>query len=190
LHDEQLVQKAKGGDQAAFAELVGRFRPYAYAIAWNITLNEDDALDVTQEVWMQVAQKIGTLELPGSFKAWLAAVAARQAIDHCRKPARRREIATDADALDEALESAAGGSTPASAVQVLERQRRLALVHRAMEELSPQQRAILTLMLKEDLQPGEVAEQLGLGGSAVRTQLHRAIQAIRERLNLTKEKVR
>lgn len=179
VDDGQLVEKARQGDQSAFAELVTGYRSYVYTIAWKITLNEDDALDVTQEVFMRVAQKMSTLRLTGSFQGWLGSIAARQAISHCRKPARR-EIATDPWELASAVN--AGAVRSQQTTKVVDAQWQKQLVQGAMADLSPQQRAILTLILKEDMQPHEVAQQLGLGASQVRSQLHRAIAALRERL--------
>ena len=67
-----------------------------------------------------------------------------------------------------------------------ETEERLRLVDQAMVALSPQQRAILTLRLKEGMRPAEIAERLGIAGKQVRSQLHRAIKKIREMLQRKK----
>ena len=76
-----------------------------------------------------------------------------------------------------------GQTTPRpSQRDLLDAEQRRQLALRAMVELSPQQRAILTLQFAEGLGPAEIARQLELPASQVRSQLHRAIQRIRQLL--------
>jgi RNA polymerase sigma-70 factor (ECF subfamily) len=179
LQDNDLAAAAARGDQEAFALLVERYRRYIYAIAYRIALNEDDALDITQNVFVRLVEKIGAFRGRGPFRAWLATIASREALSHLRRPARRREAATEPDAL-ERLADHRGASRSGDVRQALDDAYRRRQVEEAMMTLSPQQRAIFALRLKEDMPPREIARQLGLPPRQVRSQLHRAIARLRQ----------
>ena len=175
--DEQLAAAAAGGDEEAFTCLAGRYRRYVYAIAYRVVLDEEDALDVTQEVLLKLARRIGQFEGRGTFRAWLAAIATREALNHRRRP-DRREVATDPEKLACLEGESLAGRLP-SPREALERRERLERVGRAMGRLTPQQRAIFALRLGEQMTPGEIAERLGIPGAQVRSQLSRALATLR-----------
>lgn len=180
-----------------------RYRGYVYTIAYKITLDEDDALDVAQTVFLRLVERIGDFDGRGPFRRWLATIAVRESITHRRRVARR-ETAFDPAALAEIREGrrdgdggwgvggdeagtagfgagggAAGssGESPRDRILRLERRDR---VEAAMGELSPQQRAIFALRFKEDMDSAEIAERLDLPPGQVRVQLCRAVARLRE----------
>ena len=180
MEDNDLAVRAAQGEERAFATLVERYRRYIYAIAWRIVLNEEDALDITQNVFLLLARKIGDWRGSGAFRSWLATIATREALSHHRRPSRR-EVATEPEKLIGLTDSnqASGGADPRAD---LERKQRREWVAAAMEDLSPQQRAIIGLRLKEDLEPTEIAARLGVPAAQVRAQMHRVIVKFREAL--------
>jgi len=180
LEDAQLARSAAQGDQDAFAILVGRYRRLVYAIAYKIVLDEEDALDVAQSVFLRLAAKIGKFRGEGSFRGWLSAITARMAIDYVRRRIRRREILAEPETLDHAPVSASPGSRDPRAV--LERKMSVQLVERVIRDLAPQQRAIFVLRFREGMKPKEIAERLEIPGKQVRSQLHRALARIRRRM--------
>lgn len=178
MDDSTLVGATLKGDKEAFAQLFRRYRRYVYTIAYKITMHEDDALDVTQNVFLTLAEKLGAYKGRGTFRAWLAAVTANQALSFQRRADRKRETAVEPHIMEE-LHSVAAHEHGNNPQLALEMEERLRLVDEAMGALAPQQRAILTLRLKEDMRPAEIAERLGIPGRQVRSQLHRAINKIR-----------
>lgn len=180
LEDNRLAAAAANGDQEALTILVKRYRPYVYRTAYKITLHEDDALDITQNVFVRLVEKIHHFDGRGSFRAWLATIASREAINRLRS-ASRRETLTEPHILAELPDErqAREGNDPRDALETVQRKR---LVEGAMTQLSPQQRAIIALRLAEDMGPKEIAERLGLPAHQVRSQLHRAIAKIRQTL--------
>jgi RNA polymerase sigma factor (sigma-70 family) len=185
LDDNVLVGAALAGDQEAFAQLFERYRRYVYTIAYKIVLDEDDALDVTQNVFLAVAENLGTYKGRGPFRAWLAAIAAHQAYTCQRRTERRKENVVEPRIAEE-LRNAAASTDGINPYLALETEERLRLIDWAMRALSSQQRAILTLRLKEEMRPMEIAERLGIPAKQVRSQLHRAISRIREMLRREK----
>ena len=182
LQDCEWAELAALGDQTAFTQLATRYRNYIYSLCYKMTHNEEDALDVTQNVFMRLTQKIGEFKGSGAFRSWLARVAVREALNFLRRPSRR-EYSTDPQVMHEIIEGGAGDG-PDETRERIERGDRMALVEKAMKTLSAQQRAIMLLQLKEGLGPKEISAQLVLPASQVRTQLHRALGKVRGELGL------
>jgi len=180
LEDNRLAAAAARGDDEAFTILVERYRSYIYTIAFKITLHADDALDITQNVFVRLVEKIGSFNGRGPFRAWLATIAAREASDFLRRPSRR-ETSTDPQVLASLSDKRQNNRAPDQR-DVLDTSQRRRLVEAAMARLSPKQRAIFALRLKEDMGPKEIAQRLGLPAGQVRSQLHWAIAKIRQAL--------
>ena len=178
MEDQALAAAAARGNQQAFTAIVERYRRYIYAIAYRIVLGEEDALDVTQNVYLQLARKIGDYDGRGSLKGWLAAITVRQALDHLRRPGRVERPTEPAEL--EALAGPCPAGEWGEARESLEREEQRRAVTAAMAGLSPQQRAIFALRFMEDLGPKEIGERLGLPPSQVRSQLTKAVARIRE----------
>lgn len=178
MEDRFLAAAATGGDQEAFTLLVERYRAYVYTIAFKITLNEDDALDVSQNVFLRLFEKIGTFNGTGTFRAWLATLTTHEALDHVRRPGRR-EWSTDPEEIEMLADERQLREATADPRAALDNSQRRGLIEGAMAQLSPQQRAIFALRFREDMKPKEIAERLGLPVQQVRSQLCRAVAELR-----------
>src|SRR5215831_2334026 len=73
----ELVMRTRDGDESAFAALVDRYRPVVFRWAIALAGDEDDAEDITQEVFVRVHRKLWTFRGDGSFDAWLYRVTRR-----------------------------------------------------------------------------------------------------------------
>jgi RNA polymerase sigma-70 factor, ECF subfamily len=173
LDDTELARASARGDQEAFASLFLRHREFVYSVAYRVLLHEEDALDVTQNVFVKLAGSIGSYTGQGSFRGWLATVTTNTALSQLRKPHRK-------DALLEADELPVSYSTSSDTVTQAEHRERQMLVAQAMEQLSPQQRAIIVLQCCDDIGPAEIAQRMELPAAQVRVQLRRAILRLRE----------
>ena len=80
-----LVRQAQSGDRDAFGALVEQFQPTVYAIALRRLGNASDALELTQEVFLHVLERITQLREPERFAGWLRQVAVRMAINRATR---------------------------------------------------------------------------------------------------------
>ncbi len=80
-----VVKRAQRGDREAFGSLVEQFQPTVYAIALRRLGNASDALELTQEVFLHVLERIGQLREPERFAGWLRQVAVRMAINRATR---------------------------------------------------------------------------------------------------------
>ncbi len=177
MEDYELAMAAARGDREAFDTLVKRHYRAIYAIAYKIALHEERALDITQDVLVRLSQKVGDYRGEGRFGAWLATMTARVAVDYLRR-SKPRESSTDPVKLTviSDIRGPVEERTPRDTLQTV---RDLERIEAAMQELSPQQRAILSLNLREELGPKEIGERLDIPARQVRNQLHRAIGRLR-----------
>src|SRR6185312_2353770 len=79
----ELVARTRAGDESAFAGLVDRYRPIVFRWAIALAGDEDDAEDITQEVFVRVYRKLWTFRGDGSFEAWLYRIT-RRVVFHMR----------------------------------------------------------------------------------------------------------
>lgn len=179
--DSELALALKAGDGDAFAELVRRYQGRVYAVAYRLTGNREDALDVTQDAFLKAFRKIGYWRPVGGFLPWLLRLTRNQAIDHLRRRERRRH-----EPLEEALRSQRDGSsaeaapmTTEVAVRAREIERR---VQRALVRLSPSQSTVFILRHYEGLALAEIAEELGCTVGSVKVHLFRALKKLRREL--------
>lgn len=179
LGDNELALEVKRGNLQAFEELVRRRQGLVYAVAYRITLNRDDALDVTQEALLKVYRKIGQWQPTVGFVPWLMRITSNQAIDTLRR--RKRGLTRE---LDESrvrglpAEHAAPHDTERSARarEIGER------VDAALVALSPAQRAVFAMRHYEGLQLAEIAEALECSVGSVKVHLFRALKKLQKEL--------
>lgn len=182
MDEMQLAHQAARGDTEAFRILIERYRNYIYTIAYRIVLREEDALDVTQQVYLRLVEHIAEFNGHGAFRGWVGSIAAREAISF-RRRAAQREIPTNPADLNTLVESrGVDRPHPSDALEFVVRAERRCHVEDAMADLSPQQRAIFALRFHEDVGPREIAERLGIADKQVRSQLHRALTILRRAL--------
>ena len=179
--DEELALALKAGDRLAFDELVRRHQGRVFAVAYRITLNRDDALDVAQEALLKAYRKIGAWRPTSGFLPWLLRVTANQAIDHIRRRKRRSH-----EELDEAFVPGAspealteGSMNTATRVHANEIDAR---VQGALGSLSPSQRAVFVMRHYEGMPLGDIAMAQGCTVGSVKVHLFRALRKLQVEL--------
>ena len=179
--DRELALALKGGDDSAFDEMVRRYQGRVYAVAYRLTGNREDALDVTQDALIKAYRKIDSWKPTGGFLPWLLRLTRNQAIDHIRRRTRRRH-----EPLDEALHQRSEGAdiepmtaSTETAVRAREIDER---VRGALVKLSPTQSTVFMLRHYEGLALAEIAEELGCTVGSVKVHLFRALKKLRVEL--------
>ena len=83
--DVALIQRILAGDENAFASLVRKYQKQIHTLAWEKTRDFQIAEDIVQETFLQVYQKLDTLEDPTQFTRWLYQIANRRCIAWFRR---------------------------------------------------------------------------------------------------------
>lgn len=177
-----LVRQAQQGRSEAFGHLVQRYQDAVYNLCWRICGDREEARDLTQAAFLRAFQALGRFEGKCSFYTWLFRIAANLAISHRRRrgPLRLARSLEDAQRpADRVRPSDDGRGDPLGQVELSETQR---LVQAALAELDDQQRLVLVLRDVESMGYQQIAEILDLPTGTVKSRIHRARMAMRDRL--------
>lgn len=172
LEDGDLVRLCQEGRPEAFEVLVNRYRSRVYAVIVNLTGNEADAWDLSQEVFVKAWRGLGRFEARSQFYTWLYRIAHHATYDWLRK----RKIVAGVE-FDERVgqRPAAGAVTvPQAALGPDERLGNKEVGGRiaaALQELSPEHRAVVLLKEVEGLSYQEIAEAVGCSLGTVMSRL-------------------
>jgi RNA polymerase sigma-70 factor (ECF subfamily) len=183
--DEALCRRVADREPGAFDVLVERYQERAYRIAWSILRDREEAKDCSQEAFLRLHEAAGSFAGQSKFSTWFYRILVNCCLDHRRRGRGWRRLVGWRDTHDDPQDSdpveraAAPFVDPADGVETT---RRLARLWRAVEELSPQQRAAVLLQCKEGLATKEIAVILSLSEATVRVHLHRAMSALRKRV--------
>lgn len=167
-----LVDRAKDGSSAAFAELYDRYVDRVYGFVHRRVGNRELAEDLTADVFTRALRRIDGYTHQGADPiAWLLTIARNRVHDHFRS-ARFRLEQLDAEAGVTQVDLREGPEVGS------ERAALVAEVQRALVELKPDHAEVLHLRFVEDLSVGEAAIILGRKEGAVRALQHRALKAL------------
>jgi RNA polymerase sigma-70 factor (ECF subfamily) len=183
MDENAIIEGMARGDQRAFRELVERYKKKVYYLALDMAGNAVAAEDISQEVFLKVYRSFSTFRRGAKLGSWLYRVTYNAAIDHLRS-----EGAVPEPVDDQVLESRSAGGAglaqgrmpdPAAAAEASDLQRRIA---RALEKVSPQEKAVFLLRHNEDLMLKDIAETLGLSIGSVKSYLFRAVRKLQKEL--------
>lgn len=163
-----MLEGARVGDEAAFASIVDDHGAMVFSIAFHMLGDRHAAEELAQDVFLQLFRSIAQIESDEHLLFWLRQVATRRCIDQIRRTRWRLVSLEAAEAVGRETEP----RDPWLARRVLEN----------LSELPDLQRAVLTLRYQEDLDPMEIAAILNLPVNTVKSHLHRALRALRKRL--------
>ncbi len=176
--DAELIAAVLQGNTASFEPLVKKYSPRVFATARRYARREDEIADIVQEVWLKAFQKLASFRGEAPFEHWLMRMAVRTCYDFLRAHQRNRESSfTDlTEPEDDWLERFA--ADPASAPE--DAQAAKLLVDRALEQLSPPARLVLTLLEIEDRPIKEIAQLTGWSVPLVKVRAFRARAELRK----------
>jgi len=165
---DELLAKARVGDRAAFAGLVGTHQRLVYSVALRMLAQPEAAEDLAQEVFLQLHRNLDAIESASHLTFWLRKVTANRSIDRLR-----REASFEAVPIEEAFSLAATSNSD----PLFERELR-----RQLLELNPAARAVMVLRYQEDLDPSEIAQALDMSINTVKSHLKRSLATLRQNL--------
>lgn len=177
-----IVRDVLAGNIERFEELFGLYHGLVYGMAWNLTGNYDDALDVTQECFLRTFRALCSWKGKAKFSTWLHRIAVNTAIDYIRREAKhhakRIESRDDEDMHKEfhGLFQGIESQTPLTKLQ----QKELRLkIFKAIDQLKGRQRHCFILRYFADLSIRELAVVVGCGEGTAKRHLFRARERLR-----------
>ncbi|MCC6740726.1 MAG: sigma-70 family RNA polymerase sigma factor [Planctomycetia bacterium] len=181
--DAALVERAQRGDGDAYGQLVVKYQDLVYNAVYRMVGSETDASDIAQEAFVKGWKALGSFEGRAQFGTWIYRIAINCCISDRRGLKRRKATS---------LNSSAGGGedeggmdvaddAPEPAERLVENEN-VRLVQEAIGELEHEFRTMIVLRDMEGRPYEEIAEVLDVPVGTVRSRLHRARQALKDRL--------
>lgn len=168
----QLIRKAVAGDANAFAGLYDAYVDEVYRFVFYRVNNQQTAEDLTSQVFLKAWDNLSRYKIRGlPFKAWLFQIARYTVIDHYRT--QKETVPLEPEAM---LEPDPAVNVAREVEQQLEGERLRAM----LEQLTEEQREVLTLKFIHGLNTQEVAQLMGKRQGAIRALQMRALQALAE----------
>jgi RNA polymerase sigma-70 factor (ECF subfamily) len=172
-----LLERAVEGNRQAFKEIVCLYQQKVFLLAYSILRNREDALDVVQETFMRLYQKLDAYAKGGNFQAWLLQIAKNLSIDYFRKHhARRREMESgqSVEALNPIASDYSSNPTSSELGRV---------ISRGLERLGERQRLIFVMRHLNGLEYKEIAQVLGISVGTVKSLHFKAVRNLQHWLS-------
>ena len=174
-----VLARARQGDSEAFRSLVEQHSRSAFRLAFRMTGNEHDAEDVVQDSFLRAYRQLGRFESRAHFGTWLHRIVANCSVDLLRARKSRQDYgrAEDLDTVVELPPADTPGPERLAHSAEIDR-----FVGAALAQLSPLERAAFTLRHYEGRSIAEIGTTLGLGMSATKHSVFRAVRKLRAAL--------
>jgi RNA polymerase sigma-70 factor (ECF subfamily) len=171
--DADLIARWKAGDQRAATQLVERHAPALARFAVSCGAR-DDIDELVQDTFVRAFGSLDGFRGESSFRTWLFTIERRLLMDR-RRSERRRPMGQEIGEADAATEFDALDGLVAGEAQ--------ARIERAIARLTPTQREVFVLRVREGLSYKEIAETVSTTEGAARVHYHNAMRAIKELLD-------
>ena len=172
MDEAELVQRAAAGDKEAFAAIYDRYAGRLYDFLWWVLQDRQEAEDALHDTFLVAGTRLPELTDASRLRSWLFAIAGREALDSERQ--RRAAEATSAASADWAAGTATAGEPVTGEL--------VELARATAEELSPTDRALLDLHLRQGLRGQELADAIGVSNEYARHLVTQLIDRIERSL--------
>ena len=182
LSDNYYVGKVLAGETGSFAPLLERYSKQVFALIVKIVGIREDAEELTQDVFIKAYGSLAQFRADSSFSTWVYRIAYNTAISATRKK-NNACIPIDEtiilDVPDESNETLSGD---------LDADRHIEYLNRALEQLSPEERAMITLFYQDNQSMENIAAITGLSETNVKTKMFRIRKKLFVLIKCIKEK--
>ena len=184
--DDILVAQFKAGDQNAFSKILEKYNPRIFRYVKRNVKNDEDARDITQDIFIKVFKALSNWEPRAAFQTWMYTVARNRCIDHFRAHSRRTTYSLGDD--DEQFDIVA--TNLRSNPEKMAREGEIGMYIRdALAKLSAKQRDVFILYHYEGLRIKDIAEALGISEGTVKVHHHRAMKKLQDILSSIRDKL-
>jgi RNA polymerase sigma-70 factor (ECF subfamily) len=181
--DQELVRASRRGDKEAFRELVERYQRKVVSIALGMVHNREDAVEIAQETFVKAFENLARFKGESSFYTWLYRIVVNRAIDFQRRERRHPTVGLEdwgggGEGYEEVLkeERLTDPYQRAQAREVGER------VSEAINELTPDHKAVILLREVEGLSYDEISRVMQCSKGTVMSRLHYARKKLQKKL--------
>ena len=192
---DSLIEKARGGDETAFNQLVNLWYKRIYNYVLKYSSNADLTADITQKTFIAVFKNLKKLKDAGSFKPWIYRIATNFCHEEGRKQARNKLVSmtpmNEEDDTTAPIESEAKERmfNPEQSYQQVELEK---ILFGCLQDLPEDVRSVILMKEYEGFKFHEIADALNTSENTVKTRLYRGLKVLKQRLeeqNINKETI-
>jgi RNA polymerase sigma-70 factor (ECF subfamily) len=173
LRDEELVSYIIKGKTELFSVIIDRYQSKVFSTACNYTHDQEEARDLTQEIFIKLYNNLQGYKNKASFSTWLYRIAVNRCIDWTRKK-KLQTVSAISDSSDEEIDIydtiADSGGGPEEA---LIKQENKVYIRKIVEDLPEIYKTAIILYYFEDFSPQEISDIIGVPKRTVETRLYR-----------------
>ncbi|HEY9196127.1 MAG TPA: RNA polymerase sigma factor [Mucilaginibacter sp.] len=177
LSDIELIEQTLAGNQSAYADLVRRHQRFVFTLALRFSKSREDAEEIAQDCFVKAYRALASYNAHSKFSTWLYTIVYNTAMTFLRK----KRVATDS-IDDEGTFIQVEHHESAYNSENIENKSRSFYLNQAIEQLLPDDAAIITFFYKGEQSLEEIAQTLNMEANTVKVKLFRARQRLKERL--------
>ena len=170
--DRELIVRARRGDRNAFGELVTCYQTSVFNVCYRLLHERGEAEDLAQETFMRAYDRLHIFDLEREFGPWIRRIAANLCLNYLESRKLTAQLDEERDADDNAR--------PEKQIEVKERSEH---IRDALSSLPPHYRIVVELRHYQELSYDEIAAELNIPLSDVRSHLFRARKLLAEKLH-------
>ncbi len=179
----ELIRRAQRGNHDAFNDIILSQQRYVYSLAMRVFRNNEDAEDLVQNTFIRVFRTISQYNGDSRFTTWLYRIVINLARDELRARGRKVPIINPGGGDDDEFDPVTlivDDSATRDPQAMLEHNETRRMLERAMDQLEPQFRLVLTLYYFDDLKYTDIAEILEIPLNTVKSHIRRGKERLRE----------
>ena len=183
--DARLINRFLTGDESAFTALVKKHQKRVHALAWRKVGDFHTAEELTQDTFLKVYQKLGTLKNPNQFAGWLYVITDRVCTAWYRK--QKPQMESLETISEEEIDGLAYRSYEDEQRENASVEYRRGFIKNLLEQLPESERTVVTLHYLGEMTCKAIGEFLGVSANTVKSRLQRARNRLKEQENMIRE---
>ena len=175
--DIELINRVIAGDKSAYADLMNSHQRFVFTLAFRFTKNREDAEEIAQDCFIKAYRSLNTFRNTSKFSTWLYRIVYTTAMTFLRKKK------LDVQSLDaEGTMLKVENHVSYLRSDDVEHKSKMVFVNRAIDQLLPDDAAIITLFYQGEQSLEEIGQALGMDANTIKVKLHRARHRLKEKI--------
>lgn len=179
MTDSEYIQAVSQGNSNAFKPLVERYQQLVFRTAMGFLHHQEDAEDLTQEVFIKAYQSIDSYSGDAAFSTWLYRITVNHSLNYLRSKKKQEFFSFAGDLFLQLINKPSEESNPDEQIEESERERQ---IRAAIDSLSEKQRTAFVLSRYEELPQKEIAGIMNTSEGSVEQHLQRANKNLQKKL--------
>ena len=179
VNENKLIERASGGDPAAFNRLMEMHEKRMYAVALRMCGNREDAQDCLQEAMLRVYRAIGSFKGQSSFGTWVYRITMNTCLDELRRKKNKQSTSLD-NMLDQGWSPTDDSASPEKKVMQIEMRKSIS---KSIQELPEDMRSAVIMRDIHGYSYDEIADMLNVNVGTIKSRISRGREKLREKLS-------